>query len=203
MAVAVEEAGGLGEQPRQLGWVAAQDGGLAGNAGRVGLHDRLADGRGGSRIVADESERVSPLPDRLEKDGATVVAARVEDEDEVVGVAVALDRAARDLTCRARDALRVVGWVLGAGPDRERECAGGGWCGWGDAEEPTVERTVVRSAENESVLWMIRPFLALLTDVNRVEYLPNRHVAPRRSGSIRGGGQCRPGRLRLTASSTC
>ena len=118
--MAAQEAVGLvGEQPRQLGRIAAQlhplTGGTVGVCGSYSLVEleEVVDG------VPDDGGGVSLLLDRFEYDWqARVGAERVE--DEVARFAVGLDRAPGDLERRPMVAPAAVGCVLGAGPDRER-----------------------------------------------------------------------------------
>jgi len=90
----------LGQQPRQLGRVAAQQHRLAGRTLLAGGPDPLVEFEEVLDVVADDGGGVSLLPDRLQYDGQVRVGAERVD-DEVAGFAVGLDRAPGDLERRA------------------------------------------------------------------------------------------------------
>jgi hypothetical protein len=119
VAAAQEPVGLRGEQPRQLGRVAAQQSRLGGRTVGAGVRDTLVEIADVVDVVADDGGGVSLLPDRFEDDRQLRVGAeRVE--DEVARFAVGLDRAPDDLEPCATFATGGAGCVLGAGPDRER-----------------------------------------------------------------------------------
>lgn len=108
----------FGEQPWQLGRIAAQDGRFAAWAFEAGVADPFQDDRDVADVVADDRERVSFLADRLDQGGAVVVAERVD--DEVARLAVDRDRPAGDLRRRLVVVPEPLERLVRARPDRER-----------------------------------------------------------------------------------
>jgi len=90
----------LGQQPRQLGRIAAQQHRLAEGTLGAGGVDALAELEEVLDVVADDGGGVSLLPDCLQQHRQVGVGAERVD-DEVARFAVGLDRASSDLERRA------------------------------------------------------------------------------------------------------